>query len=144
MFPSDVDLSNITYTSTEATTQALDLTTLGKSLAFDYTTNTFVISAGTNVIPSKIDSIKQWVELFIRTEKDRYVIYTDEFGCDFSDLVGWRLPRGYQVSEIMRRITDGIMTKCPCVASVTDWEFDKGTFSFTLTTDTGEEVRISE
>ena len=94
MFPSDVDLSNITYASAEATTQALDLTTLGKSLAFDYSTNTFVISAGTNVIPSKIDSIKQWVELFIRTEKDRYVIYTDEFGCDFSDLVGWRLPRG--------------------------------------------------
>ena len=54
MFPSDVDLSTITYTNTEATTQALDLTTLGKSLAFDYSTNTFLISAGTNVIPSTL------------------------------------------------------------------------------------------
>ena len=144
MFPSDVDLSNVTYTSTEQATNALDLTTLGRSLAFDYDTNTFTIVAGTNKIPSKIDSIKQWIELFIRTEKDRYVIYTDEFGCDFSDLVGWRLPRGYQVSEIMRRINDGILSKCPCVSSVTDWEFNAGTFSFTVTTDTGEEVRISE
>ena len=144
MFPSDVDLSNVTYTSTEQATNTLDLTTLGKSLAFDYDTNTFVIVAGTNKIPTKIDSIKQWIELFIRTEKDRYKIYTDEFGCDFSDLVGWRLPRGYQVSEIMRRINDGILSKCPCVASVTDWEFNAGTFSFTVTTDTGEEVRISE
>ena len=144
MFPSDVDLSNVTYTSTEQATNTLDLKKLGQSLAFDYDTNTFVIVAGTNKIPTKIDSIKQWIELFIRTEKDRYKIYTDEFGCDFSDLVGWRLPRGYQVSEIMRRINNGILSKCPCVASVTDWEFDKGTFSFTVTTDTGEEVRISE
>ena len=144
MFPSDVDLSNVTYTSTEQATNALDLTRLGQSLAFDYDTNTFVIVAGTNKIPTKIDSIKQWIELFIRTEKDRYKIYTDEFGCDFSDLVGWRLPRGYQVSEIMRRINDGILSKCPCVSSVTDWEFNAGTFSFTVTTDTGEEVRISE
>ena len=144
MFPSDVDLSNVTYTSTEQATNTLDLTKLGQSLAFDYDTNTFVIVAGTNKIPTKIDSIKQWIELFIRTEKDRYKIYTDEFGCDFSDLVGWRLPRGYQASEIMRRINDGILSKCPCVASVSDWEFDKGTFSFTVTTDTGEEVRISE
>ena len=144
MFPSDVDLSNVTYTSTEQATNALDLTKLGQSLAFDYGSNTFVIVAGTNKIPTKIDSIKQWIELFIRTEKDRYKIYTDEFGCDFSDLVGWRLPRGYQVSEIMRRINDGILSKCPCVSSVTDWEFNAGTFSFTVTTDTGEEVRISE
>lgn len=144
MFPSDVDLSNVTYTSTEQATNTLDLTKLGRSLAFDYDTNTFTIVAGTNKIPSKIDSIKQWIELFIRTEKDRYKIYTDEFGCDFSDLVGWRLPRGYQVSEIMRRINDGILSKCPCVSSVTDWEFNAGTFSFTVTTDTGEEVRISE
>lgn len=144
MFPSDVDLSSVTYTRTEQATNALDLTKLGQSLAFDYDTNTFVIVAGTNKIPTKIDSIKQWIELFIRTEKDRYKIYTDEFGCDFSDLVGWRLPRGYQVSEIMRRINDGILSKCPCVSSVTDWEFNAGTFSFTVTTDTGEEVRISE
>ena len=53
MFPSDVDLGNVTYASTEAETNALDLTTLGQSLAFDYDTNTFVIVAGTNKIPTK-------------------------------------------------------------------------------------------
>ena len=143
MFPSDIDISNITYTSTEEETNALDLTKLGKSMAFDYETNTFVIVSGANKIPTKIDSIKQWIELFIRTEKDKFLIYTDEFGCDFSDLVGWRLPRGYQVAEIMRRINDGILSKCPCVSSVDEWEFNAGTFRFTVTTDTGEEVRIS-
>ena len=44
----------------------------------------------------------------------------------------------------MRRINEGILTKCPDVRSVSDWDFDKGTFSFKVTTNTGEEVVISE
>ena len=143
MYPSDVDLANITAADIN-NEKEIDLTEIHNSLAFDYETNTFQIIDGANKIPGKVDAIKQWIELFIRTEKSKYLIYTDEFGLDLSDLVGYRLPRSYQVAEIIRRVTEGILTKCPCVESVHDWDFDKGHFSFTVKTTTGEEVRISE
>ena len=142
MFPTDVDIAGeITPAITQLPTTNDNL---GRSLKFDYETNSFVIINGKNVEPSKIDAIKQWIELYIRTEINKYVIYTDEFGVDLNGLVGYRLPRGLQVAEIMRRINNGILSKCPNVTKVSDWNFDKGHFTFTVTTNTGEEVVINE
>lgn len=59
---------------------------------------------------------------------------------DFSDIVGYRLPRSVQVSEIIRRLKRTIISGCDHVTDVKDFTFDKGTFTFTLVTDLGEEV----
>ena len=143
MFPADVDFS--TTAEDGAAKPMIDLTKLGKSLAFDYKTDRFVLVDGKNKIPTKIESIKQWIELYLRTAVNKYLIYSSDFGVDFSDLVGYRLPSSYQVSEIIRRVNSGILNKCPCVSEVKNWSFDgaKG-FSFTVVTNTGEEVKISE
>lgn len=143
MFPADVDFS--TTAEDGAAKPMIDLTKLGKSLTFDYKTDRFVLVDGKNKIPTKIESIKQWIELYLRTAVNKYLIYSSDFGVDFSDLVGYRLPRSYQVSEIIRRVNSGILNKCPCVSEVKNWSFDgaKG-FSFTVVTNTGEEVKISE
>lgn len=142
MFPDDVDL-NI-YVNTVDDTQDTAVTgTIGRSIKFDYDKKEFVILDGKPIEPSKIDSIKQWIELYIRTEINKYAVYTDSFGVDTRGLLGYRLPRGYQVAEIMRRINEGILTKCPDIKSVGEWDFSKGTFSFTVVTNTGEEVVIS-
>lgn len=143
MFPDDVDL-NI-YVNTVDDTQDTAVTgTIGRSIKFDYDKKEFIILDGKPIEPSKIDSIKQWIELYIRTEINKYAVYTDSFGVDTRGLLGYRLPRGYQVAEIMRRINEGILTKCPDIKSVGEWDFSKGTFSFTVVTNTGEEVVISE
>ena len=142
MFPNDVDLD--IQVNTVDDTQDIAAGTIGRSIKFDYDKKEFIVDEGKLVEPSKIDSIKQWIELYIRTEINKYAIYTDSFGIDTRGLLGYRLPRGYQVAEIMRRINEGILTKCPDVKSVSDWDFDKGTFSFKVTTNTGEEVVISE
>lgn len=84
--------------------------------------------------------MKQWVELLIKVEKDKYKIYDDNFGMDFSDIVGYRLPRSVQVSEIIRRLKRAIINGCDHVTDVKDFTFDKGTFTFTLVTDLGEDV----
>lgn len=144
MFPTDVNFNNVDIATTDETVDTASTDTLGRSLKFDYDTQSFVFVDGKNVEPSKVDSIKQWIELYIRTEVKKYAVYTDDFGVDLRDLVGYRLPRGYQISEIMRRINEGILTKCPNVVSVSEWSFDKGAFSFKVTTNTGEEVLISE
>lgn len=84
--------------------------------------------------------MKEWVELLIKVEKDKYKIYDENFGMDFSDIVGYRLPRSVQVSEIIRRLKRTIISGCSHVNDVKDFTFDRGKFTFTLVTDLGEDV----
>lgn len=107
-----------------------------KSVKFDYSTNAFIVDDP----PSEVDQVKQWVELLIKVEKDKYKIYDGNFGMDFSDITSYRLPRSVQVSEIIRRLKRTIINCCDHVTDVRDFTFDKGTFTFTLVTDLGEEV----
>lgn len=107
-----------------------------KSVKFNYDTNTFDVDN----LPDEVEQVKQWVELLIKVEKDKYKIYDENFGMDFSDIVGYRLPRSVQVSEIIRRLKHTILNGCDHVTDVRDFTFDKGTFTFTLVTDLGEEV----
>lgn len=107
-----------------------------KSVKFNYDTNTFDVDN----LPDEVEQVKQWVELLIKVEKNKYKIYDDNFGMDFSDIVGYRLPRSVQVSEIIRRLKRTIINGCDHVTDVRDFTFDKGTFTFTLITDLGEEV----
>lgn len=105
-----------------------------KSVKFNYDTNTFEVDE----FPSEVEQVKQWVELLIKVEKDKYKIYDENFGMDFSDIVGYRLPRSVQVSEIIRRLKRTILNGCDHVTDVRDFTFDKGTFTFTLITDLPE------
>lgn len=107
-----------------------------KSVKFNYDTNTFDVDN----LQDEVEQVKQWVELLIKVEKDKYKIYDENFGMDFSDIVGYRLPRSVQVSEIIRRLKRTILNGCDHVTDVRDFTFDKGTFTFTLVTDLGEEV----
>lgn len=107
-----------------------------KSVKFDYNTNTFIVDD----FPSEVEQVKQWVELYIKVELNKYKIYDENFGLDFSDLLGYRLPRSVVVSEIIRRLKRGIINGCDHVNDVRDFTFDKGTFTFTIITDLGEEV----
>lgn len=110
-----------------------------KSIKFNYDTNTFDVDN----LPDEVEQVKQWVELLIKVEKDKYKIYNENFGMDFSDIVGYRLPRSVQVSEIIRRLKRTILNGCDHATDVRDFTFDKGTFTFTIITDLGEEVILS-
>ena len=109
-----------------------------KCIKFDYKTNSF----DPNEFTDELTELKQWIELLIRTEKDKYKIYNENFGMDFSDLIGYRLPRSVVVSEIIRRLKRTIVNGCDHVTDCRDFQFDNGTFKFTVITDLGEEVVI--
>ena len=113
-----------------------------RSLLFDYKKNRFVVKSGNVQETTRVEAVKQWIELFIRVELNKYAIYSDNFGLDLSNLVGYRLPRSVQVSEIIRRLHDGILNGCKHVTDVQDFSFDKGTFTFLVITDLGEEVKF--
>lgn len=109
-----------------------------KNIKFDYNNNCFMPDEATD----NVNDIKQWVELLIKVEKDKYKIYDENFGMDFSDLMSYRLPRSVQVSEIIRRLKRSIISGCDNVTDVKDFAFDKGTFTFTVISDLGEEVLL--
>lgn len=109
-----------------------------KCIKFDYKTNSF----DPNEFTDEVTELKQWIELLIRTEKDKYKIYNENFGMDFSDLIGYRLPRSVVVSEIIRRLKRTIVNGCDHVTDCRDFQFDNGTFKFAVITDLGEEVVI--
>ena len=113
-----------------------------RSLLFDYDTNSFVVKNGNVQEASRVEAVKQWIELFIRVELNKYAIYSDNFGLDLSNLVGYRLPRSVQVSEIIRRLHDGIINGCKHVTACEDFSFNNGTFSFTAITDLGDLIRL--
>lgn len=130
----------LSYDIETATTKSI--TGGERNLLFDYDTNEFVATNGDIKEATRIESVKQWIELFIRVELNKYLIYSDNFGLDLSDLVGYRLPRSVQVSEIIRRLKSGIVNGCKHVVSCEGFAFNNGTFSFTVITDLGEEVKI--
>lgn len=107
-----------------------------KNIKFNYDTNSFEVDNPTD----NVNDVKQWVELLIKVEKDKYKIYNENFGMDFSDIIGYRLPRSVQVSEIIRRLKRTIINGCDNVVDVKDFKFNKGEFRFTIVTDLGEEV----
>lgn len=109
-----------------------------KCINFNYDTNSF----DPNEFTDEVAELKNWVELLIRVEKDKYKIYNENFGMDFSDIVGYRMPRSVQVSEIIRRLKRTIVNGCVHTQDVRDFQFDNGTFKFTVVTDLGEEVII--
>ena len=109
-----------------------------KCIKFDFETDSF----DPNDFTDEVTELKNWIELFIKVEKDKYKIYDENFGNDYSDLVGYRLPRSVIVSEIIRRLKRGIINGANHVQDVRDFTFDKGKFTFTVLTDFGEEVMI--
>lgn len=113
-----------------------------RSLLFDYEKKSFVVKTGNVQETSRVEAVKQWIELFIRVELNKYAIYSDNFGLDLSNLIGYRLPRSVQVSEIIRRLNEGIVNGCKHVTACEDFAFNDGKFSFTAITDLGEEVRL--
>lgn len=105
-----------------------------KCINFNYDTNSF----DPNEFTDEVTELKNWIELLIRTEKDKYKIYDENFGMSFDDIVGYRLPRSVQVSEIIRRLKRTIVNGADHVTDVRDFKFDNGLFTFTCITDFDE------
>lgn len=105
-----------------------------KCINFNYDTNSFE----PNEFTDELTELKNWIELLIRTEKDKYKIYDENFGMSFDDIVGYRLPRSVQVSEIIRRLKRTIVNGADHVTDVRDFQFNKGLFTFKVVTDFDE------
>ena len=69
-----------------------------------------------------IDAIKQAIYFILNTERYDYIIYSWNYGVEFSDLIG--MPSGYVIPEVERRIQEALMQD-ERIESVTDFEFEQ-------------------
>ena len=124
MFPKTQDLT---------VAVAEDAAALGKSFLFDFTSDEFVIRDGKLVECDGMEAIKIWIEKILRTEKDRFAIYSDtDYGCHLEDLiVGSNFSAAFIESELRREVTDSLMQN-PQIKNISNFEVIRGTNSITV------------
>lgn len=89
------------------------------------------------------DAIKQYVAKAIRTARNRFLIYNDEYGCELDDLIGANVTRELLEDEIPRVITEALIYD-DRIASVGSFvisnKSDSVFIKFTVTLTTGQTV----
>lgn len=106
MFPTDEDFSYIEQLQQLAQTQSNNVS---NSLVFDFEEKRFVVTDGTPLTNADIDAIKQWIILFLKTQRDTVEIYKGtKFGTSIKKIIGYKtLNNGFVESEIEREIREG-------------------------------------
>lgn len=69
-----------------------------------------------------LEEVKQAIYFILNTERYDHLIYSWEYGVEFSDLFG--RPHSFVIPEIERRITDAL-TQDDRISDVRDFEFEK-------------------
>ncbi len=125
---------------------------LGKSCFFDYKTGQHKIIDGKAVMCSLVETVEtmeQWIEKVLRTELNKYGIYTidetENFGISIYRYIGEKnIPMGYIISELKREITEQ-MLQHRYIKEVTDYQAirEKGGLHILFTTIliTGEYIK---
>ena len=63
---------------------------------------------GSPVMVNKTEAAKEWINLVVRTRQGRYPIYAVDFGGDAMDIIGKKLPKGFNLSEFKRKMIESI------------------------------------
>lgn len=85
-----------------------------KELLFDYKRKRVVIVDGKTIIATEVERVKQWIELLILTQTNKYIVYKDTgFGMtDLYNLQGHNiLSTQYGIMELEREIKEKIQAK---------------------------------
>lgn len=128
--------------------QTEDFKPIGKTFLFDYKTGQHILTDGKLKECTTNEAISQWIEKVLRTEINKYGIYTidesDGFGISVYEYVGKRkLHMGYVASELKREITEQLL-KHRHIESIEDYTAEQINRSlhvtFTAVLITGEKL----
>nr|DAP53607.1 MAG TPA: Protein of unknown function (DUF2634) [Caudoviricetes sp.] len=108
MFPTDINLEKII--KNEESEQAKELSHIGRSFLFDFSTGQHTIIDGAVIECDELTAIRQWLELMCRTALEKYHVYQGEaFGTSAEKFIGHRtLPQGFVASELEREISESV------------------------------------
>lgn len=116
---------------------------LGTGFWFDWNEQHYLMDAGSPVEVTGTGALKAWVNLVVRTKRDRYPIYPLDFGAPAQELIGRKYPKGYKLSELKRQFAESA-AYCPAIREVDTMTYDGEEIHSTLTlvTDQGESKEV--
>lgn len=95
----------------------------------------------TGRIVEGLDAIEMWVQLALRTKRYEWIIFSWDYGEEYTDLLGYSYTKEYLDSEVERMITECV-TQHPYITGIenltVELEQDKLHITFTLLTELGE------
>lgn len=94
-------------------------TSIGYEPEIDFENTNVVIENGSPKLINELEAIRQWIILFVNTEKDTMKVYEGTgFGCRIKKLFGSKkIGYGFEESELERDFTEGLPL-CPAILSV--------------------------
>jgi len=109
----------------------------GLSFAFDWENECYFMESGSPVTVYGEAAIKEFIQYIMRVVRGRYAIHPEDFGASPVSLVGTKLPRGAELSELERYIKETI-AYCPGIQSVGNvtWDGEKVLCEMTLSDNT--------
>lgn len=98
---------------------------LGKTFLFDFKTGSHKVIDGRLQECTLMESVAQWIEVILRTELNKYKVYTEDetedFGISIYKYIGDRnIPLIYLASELKREIEEQLL-KHRFIESITDY-----------------------
>lgn len=102
---------------------------LGKTFVFDFEKGSHKVIDGRLVECTVTESISQWIEVVLRTELNKYKIYTEDetedFGLSIYKYIGQRdIPVIYIASELKREIEEQLL-KHRFIENITDYSTER-------------------
>ena len=98
----------------------------GKVIGFDYVAEEIPMSDGRIILYEELESVKQWIEKQMHTEKERYAVYEGvDFGIiSLKDLITSDFPELFIKSQIENDVTERLLEH-PAITDISEFEFSR-------------------
>lgn len=95
----------------------------------------------TGKVVDGLEAVKVWAWLALQTARERYYIYTTDYGQEYEDMIGKGYTKDYLKAELMR-MTEECLTMNPYITGIENFEMSKDgdhvTLSFLMVTNLGD------
>lgn len=95
----------------------------------------------TGKVVEGLEAVKVWAWLALQTARERYYIYTTDYGQEYEDMIGRGYTNDYLKAEL-KRMTVDCLTVNPFITGVENFEMSKDgdhvTLSFLMVTNLGD------
>jgi Mg2+/Co2+ transporter CorC len=88
-----------------------------KEYGFDFTTNQILLNNGKPIIIKGAEAIKVWIYKILNTQRNRFSIYSEDFGNELESLIGQGLSHSSMQIEIQRLLEEALLIN-PYIKSI--------------------------
>ncbi len=130
--------------ATMAAAEPRDPREMGVTFLFDWDNHRYYMESGSPVEVTGTEAVQAWMQQVLRTKQRRYAIYPSDFGALLQDLIGYKAPNGFLLSELRRQLLDSA-GYCAAIQEIGKLEWNRdGTITGDLTLEdpSGESTEV--